>query len=89
LLSGAGSRNHAAVFRRLTVVTVKRGDPPTDIRWRNDPALWLCGVIIAVVIVVAALLATHHPSAKIDCIPGYHVHHETCVRDPLPSSPRN
>ena len=54
---------------------------PTDLRWREDPLLWVAGLIMAVVIVISVVLVTHQQSAQIDCVPGYHVHHGKCVKD--------
>lgn len=40
------------------------------------------GVVIAFAIALAVVLVTHQQHATIDCVPGYHLVHGSCVKGP-------
>ena len=74
-----GARSYSA--RKRDDPSVVKKEPPTDLRWRENPLLWVVAFVVAVIIALAVVLVTHPQSAQIDCVPGYHVHHGKCVKD--------
>ena len=60
---------------------VVKKQPPTDLRWRENPLLWVLVFVVAIIVALGVVLVTHPQSAQINCVPGYHVHHGKCVKD--------